>query len=94
VVARLGAAGAEALDQKGTRCSAPGISVTVQSLIGAGDAFNGGFIAALTSGLPLHDALRWGNATAALKVQGSPRPRGLPNRADVEELLTQHHESR
>jgi sugar/nucleoside kinase (ribokinase family) len=94
VVARLGAAGAEALDRKGTRCSAPGISVTVQSLIGAGDAFNGGFIAALTSGLPLHDALRWGNATAALKVQGSPRPRGLPNRADVEELLTQHHESR
>ena len=94
VVARLGAAGAEALDASGTPYSAPGINVAVQSLIGAGDAFNSGFIAALTSGLPLHDALRWGNATAALKVQGSPRRRSLPNRADVEKLLTEHHPSR
>jgi len=94
VVARLGAAGAEALDASGNTYSAPGISVAVQSLIGAGDAFNSGFIAALTSGLPLHDALRWGNATAALKVQGSPRRRSLPNRADVEKLLAEHHPSR
>jgi len=94
VVARLGAAGAEALDASGNAYSAPGISVAVQSLIGAGDAFNSGFIAALTSGLPLHDALRWGNATAALKVQGSPRRRSLPNRADVEKLLAEHHPSR
>jgi len=94
VVARLGAAGAEARDASGTAYTAPGNNVKVQSLIGAGDAFNGGFIAALTRGLSLQDALRWGNAAAALKVQGSPRRRGLPNRADVEELLAQRHASR
>jgi fructokinase/2-dehydro-3-deoxygluconokinase len=88
VVARLGAGGAEAMDAQGAHCSSPGISVAVQSLIGAGDAFNSGFIAALTAGLPLQSALHWGNATAALKVRGSSRRRGLPSRADVEDLLT------
>jgi len=87
VVARLGASGAEAMDGCGAHFSSPGINVTVQSLIGAGDAFNSGFIAALTDGLPLQDALHWGNATAALKVSGSSRRRGLPSLSDVEELL-------
>ena len=94
VVARLGAAGAEALDASGAHSTAPGITVQVQSLVGAGDAFNGGFIAALTGGRSLHDALRWGNAVAALKVRGTPRRRGLPNQADVEELLARQHPSR
>ncbi|MBN1563656.1 MAG: carbohydrate kinase, partial [Anaerolineae bacterium] len=54
--------------------------------LGAGDAFNGGFIAARLAGCPVAEALRWGNAVAALKI-GQPSARGLPSRTEVEQLL-------
>lgn len=55
--------------------------------VGAGDAFNGGFVAALVADLPLPDALRWGNAVGALKVAREGGARDQPSRNEVLALL-------
>jgi fructokinase/2-dehydro-3-deoxygluconokinase len=64
----------------------PAFPATVVNTVGAGDAFNGGFIAARLEGRSLREALRWGNAVAALKIQGDSA-RALPTCADVQALL-------
>lgn len=54
--------------------------------LGAGDAFNGGFIAARLAGRDPVECARWGNAVAALKI-GQAGARGLPSREAVARLL-------
>jgi len=85
VVMRRGADGARAFDPDGV-VDAPAFPVTAVNSVGAGDAFNGGFIAARLEGCSMREALRWGNAVAALKIQGTDA-RALPSRADVDRLL-------
>ena len=46
----------------------PRLSVDAVDTTGAGDAFNGGFVAALSKGEDLFTALRYGNVTGALSV--------------------------
>lgn len=87
VVARLGAAGALACAPDGVLVRAGGFRVEPRNPVGAGDAFDGGFIAARVAGLPLADALRWGNAVGALKVGRGGGARDLPSRDEVEALL-------
>ena len=87
VVARQGLAGAMAATPGGTTHANAFAVKTVVDTLGAGDAFNGGFIAARLDGNTVNDALRWGNAVAALKI-GQPSARGLPGRAEVEALLS------
>lgn len=84
VVARLGPKGALAA-APGVNLYAPAFSLPVVDTLGAGDAFNAGFIAAHLAGRDLAGCLRWGNATAALKI-GQPGARGLPGRAEVAAL--------
>jgi sugar/nucleoside kinase (ribokinase family) len=88
VVARLGASGALACDETGAIARAPGFVAEMRNPVGAGDAFNGGFIAARVAGLPLAEALRWGNAVGALKVAREGGARDQPSRAELERLLT------
>ena len=85
VVARLGPEGALAASPAGV-VAAPAFPTRVVDTVGAGDAFDAGFIAARVAGFGMEMAVRWGNAVAALKV-GRPGARGLPSRAEVEELL-------
>lgn len=85
VVARLGAAGALAVSP-GQIVRVPAFSVPVIDTLGAGDAFNGGFIAARVEGRDLETAVRWGCAVSALKI-GRAGARGLPRRDEVERLL-------
>lgn len=54
---------------------------------GAGDAFNGGFAAALAEGQPLLDAVRFGCAVAALCVTRVGTAPAMPHRAEVDALL-------
>jgi ribokinase len=54
---------------------------------GAGDAFNGGFAAALARGLPQKDALRFATATAAISVTRAGTAPSMPNRAEIDALL-------
>lgn len=86
VVARHGLDGALAATPGGTRHAAAFAVDKVVDTVGAGDAFDGGFIAARLAGQNVAAALRWGNAVAALKI-GQAGARGLPSRAEVEQLL-------
>jgi ribokinase len=56
---------------------------------GAGDAFIGGFSAALATGLKPVDAVRFGAATAAIAVTRRGTAPAMPNRSEIEALLAQ-----
>lgn len=85
IVARLGADGAMAMtDREAT--SAPGFDVPVVDTVGAGDAFNAGFIAARLEQRSLEEALVWGNAVAASTI-GHHGARSGPTRAELASLL-------
>jgi fructokinase/2-dehydro-3-deoxygluconokinase len=93
VVARLGADGALAAAPKSARSAelaeivhAPAFPASVVDTLGAGDAFDAGFVAACLAGGDTHEALRWGNAVAALKT-AQPGARGTPSRVELEAML-------
>jgi sugar/nucleoside kinase (ribokinase family) len=87
VVARLGADGALAAGpHPGEIYHAPAFPTTVVDTLGAGDAFDAGFIAARLASCDVGEALRWGNAAAALKI-GRPGARGSPSRDELDALL-------
>ncbi len=67
VIARRGAMGAVACSSTITT-EESGYAVDVVDTVGAGDAFNAGFIAARTDGADLSAALQRGNAVAALTI--------------------------
>lgn len=55
---------------------------------GAGDAFNGGFAAALAKGMAPLDAVRFGCATAAISVTRPGTAPSMPDLAEVQALLS------
>lgn len=55
---------------------------------GAGDAFNGGFAAALARGADPIDAVRFGSATAGISVTRPGTAPSMPSRAEIEALLS------
>ena len=65
----------------------PPFEVNALDTTGAGDAFNGGFAAALSWGWPISDAARFGAATAALSVTKIGTAPAMPYKAEIEELL-------
>jgi sugar/nucleoside kinase (ribokinase family) len=77
----------------GRELHVPACRVTCVDSTGAGDAFRGGFIAALLAGegrAGLEDLLRYANAVAALNCRGIGARQGLPRPAEVEALLGVH----
>jgi ribokinase len=54
---------------------------------GAGDAFNGGFAAALANGLTDVEAVRFGCATASISVTRPGAAASMPSRKEVQELV-------
>ena len=54
---------------------------------GAGDAFNGGFAAALAEGRDAVEAVRFGCAAAGLSVTRPGAGPSMPSRAEIEALL-------
>lgn len=57
---------------------------------GAGDAFNGGFAAAIARGMDPMTAVRFGTATAAISVTRAGTAPSMPSLAEVEELLAKN----
>jgi ribokinase len=57
---------------------------------GAGDAFNGGFAAALSEGMDPVMAVRFGVATACISVTRPGTAPSMPSRAEIEALLAAH----
>lgn len=85
VIARSGDQGAD-LYRGDDRLHAPAFPVTVADTVGAGDTFDGAFIAAILSGKSDADALREANAAAAICVSKSSG-RGSPTRTELDAFL-------
>lgn len=54
---------------------------------GAGDAFNGGFAAALSRGMAPLDAVRFGSATAGISVTRAGAAASMPSETEIQTLL-------
>jgi ribokinase len=59
----------------------------VKETTGAGDAFNGGFAAALSKGMSPLEAVRFGSAVAGISVTRAGTAPSMPDLAEVEALL-------
>ena len=70
------------------RRTVPAFPVTAVDATGAGDCFDGAFLARLVAGDDPFAAARWANAAAALAVQGYGAVAPLPTRDAVEAFLS------
>lgn len=68
----------------------PCFKVDAVDTTGAGDAFNGGFLTALSEGKDLWDAARFAQALAALSVQRMGTTASMPTRAEIDAFLAEH----
>jgi 2-dehydro-3-deoxygluconokinase len=89
VVVKKGADGAVAATADGDLVTHPALTVPVADVIGAGDGFTAGYLAARCDGRPVQDRLRWANTAAACSVSTHGDWEGLPTRATIE-----HHSGR
>lgn len=88
VILTRGEAGTVAFDGENFHDVPAFTGVQVVDRIGAGDAFAAGFLCALLDGKSLPQALRYGNAVAALKMT-IPGDIALVSRAEVDALLAE-----
>lgn len=65
----------------------PAYKVEAIDTTGAGDAFNGGLVAALAEGKNLHEAVRFANALAAISVQRLGTTPSMPTRDEIDAFL-------
>lgn len=65
----------------------PAFAVDAVDTLGAGDVWHGAFTLRLAEAAPASDAVRFANATAALKCTRHGGRRGTPNRQQVEDFL-------
>jgi ribokinase len=60
---------------------------------GAGDAFNGGLLAALSEGRDIWEAVRFASGLAALSVQKMGTTLSMPVREEIDRFLEEHKNS-
>ena len=87
VIARSGDQGA-VFYHRGQRVHFPAYPVTVRDTVGAGDTFDGAYIAACMSGCSYEDAMRFANAAAAICVS-KPGGRSGPTVPELHAFLAQ-----
>ena len=90
VVITMGSLGAFATDGKRSEL-VPRLYVNAIDTTGAGDAFNGGFVMALSEGRDLFEALRYGNATGALSVTRLGTAPAMPARAEIDAMVKENY---
>jgi 2-dehydro-3-deoxygluconokinase len=86
VALKLGAAGALVASAE-ERHAVPGLRVATVDATGAGDTFDGAFLAEYLRGASLASAGRYANAAAALSTQGYGAVAPIPRREEVEAFL-------
>ncbi|MEM1502557.1 ribokinase [Domibacillus sp. 8LH] len=64
-----------------------GFSVKAIDTTGAGDAFNGGFAHAITSGMNIEEAVQFGQAAAALSVTKAGTAVSMPSSKEIKAFL-------
>ena len=87
VVEKIGPEGARIHLKDGEIIDAPGFPVEVTNILGAGDAFGGGFITGLVNGWGWYKAARLGNACGAIVVTEHGCANFMPTMAEVEEFV-------
>lgn len=83
VVVKQGSNGALAVTADGAVAAHPALPVRVVDVIGAGDSFTAGYLAARFEGLAPDERLRWGTVAAACTVGTQGDWEGLPTRAEL-----------
>lgn len=83
----LGAEGYLWLDGPAPR-RAPAYDIAAVDTLGAGDVFHGAYALALAEGAAVPEAARFANAAAAVKCTRTGGRAGIPDRAEVERLLS------
>lgn len=68
----------------------PAYKVNAIDTTGAGDAFNGGLVAALAEGKDLWEAAKFANALAAVAVQRLGTTPAMPTREEIEEFIAKN----
>jgi 2-dehydro-3-deoxygluconokinase len=86
VVLKLGPDGALVADASG-RARVPGFPVAALDATGAGDTFDGAFLARWSTGTEPHQAARYANAAAALSTLGRGAVAPIPDREAVVRFL-------
>lgn len=86
VIITLGAKGAFYSGEQG-QFLVPGIRVEAVDTTGAGDAFNGGFAAAIALGADIRNALQFANCTGALSVTKPGTAPAMPQRTEIDALM-------
>ncbi len=69
----------------------PAFPITPIDTTGAGDTFVGSFVAALSQGAPLQEALETASAASALACLTPGAQSSIPTRAQVQEFLAKQH---
>lgn len=77
------------INTAGTSEIIPAFRVDAVDTTGAGDAFNGALLTALSEGKSLHDAAVFANAVGALSVQRIGTTPSMPTRSEIEAFLTE-----
>lgn len=80
------------LATKEKRSLIPAFRVEAIDTTGAGDAFNGGLVAALAEGKNIWEAARFASALAALSVQRIGTTPSMPEREEIDRFLAEHKE--
>lgn len=88
VIITLGARGVYAATDAFTGM-VPGFRVPAVDTTAAGDTFNGAFVAALTDGRPMREALLFANAAAALSVTRVGAQASIPTRREIDSFLAE-----
>jgi 2-dehydro-3-deoxygluconokinase len=86
VVVKLGAAGALLATADGL-CTFPPYKVDAIDMSGAGDTFDGAFVARYLAGQPLDACVRFANAAAAITTSGLGCVSPVPRVKDIEALM-------
>ncbi len=68
----------------------PSMKVKAVDTTGAGDAFNGGFVTALSEGKNIFEAARFGNVVGALSVTKIGTAPAMPYRKDIDSFNQEH----
>jgi len=86
VAFKLGSSGSLVMTDK-ERIRTPGFKVNVVDTTGAGDVFNGVFLAGVLEGRGLDETSKYANAAAALKTLGRGAVSNVPTRGEVSKFL-------
>ena len=87
VVEKIGPEGARIHLQDGEIIDAPGFPVEVTNILGAGDAFGGGFVYGLVNDWGWYKAARLGNACGAIVVTEHGCANFMPTMPEVEAFV-------